>query len=151
MTGWKLLCSEVYNIKSVISDVNYYFHQQQASRRARSGYAVGLGKGGGMLTFIMDIWPVGFANKPKLSCLSNWLLKGTSVVLRESDVLTQRRVEPMATTDSIGLLDRITRNKMEWFNSVLYSKFQTLNLLQVHWSKCPSGCKYHIGEGRVTI
>lgn len=47
-------------------------------------------KDSGMLTVIMDICPVGFPNKSKLSCSSNWLFKGTSVVLQESDVLTQR-------------------------------------------------------------
>jgi len=49
MMGWKLVFSEVDNMKSVISDVNYCFlHQQQASRWIRSGHTVGLGKQQGM-------------------------------------------------------------------------------------------------------
>ena len=56
-------------------------------------------KDSGMLTVIMDICPVGFPNKSKLSCSSNWLFKRTSVVLQESDVLTQRR-ESRANDDN---------------------------------------------------
>lgn len=109
-------------------------------------------KDSGMLTFIMDICPVGFATNQ--NCHAHQI-DSSRVLLLYCNSLTslhkEERVEPMTRTDSVGLLDRITRYRMEWFNSILYSKFQTLNLLQVHRSKCPSGCKYPIGGESVTI